>query len=473
MAAGDTIQGSAVPADPKPVEEWIGRVIDERYRVERTLGEGAMGAVFVAWHLKLNKHVALKIIHPDLAGRGDIAARFAREAMASAQIEHPHVATTLDYGTLPEGGAYLVMQLGQGRLLRNLMREGSLSWRLACQAAAQVADAIHAAHNAGIVHRDLKPDNILIEIREDGSPWVKVLDFGIARITKRGTLAYEKDESPTLTRVGTVMGTPGYMSPEQATGGTVNESSDLYSLGVVIWEMITGRSLFDERELSEIVAKQLTEQVPKLKGIGTPVELDDLIEKLLAPKSVDRPANANEVKEELQRIAELASTKPNPFVLPALSKLVHSPKLWTAGGVFAAIAGFVLLLQLGTDNGEPTRPAPKQQTVPPEVKQHIDTLLHAKHNQRQKAATWIQHHYSDHVPAYAHAVAKLELARGCKNRRSALKTIRELGDPKALPAVQRLHRAPKDGCGFLSLSDCHECIRAELRKTMSALRKRK
>src|SRR4051794_21206826 len=135
-----------------------------------------MGAVFIAEHLKLRKQVALKVIRAELAGNGEVAARFAREAMATAQFEHPHVASAIDFGTLAEGGAYLVMQLVRGRSLRDLLEQsGRLAWPMACELLAQVADALSAARLVGIVHRDLKPENILVEVREDGSHLAKIL----------------------------------------------------------------------------------------------------------------------------------------------------------------------------------------------------------------------------------------------------------------------------------------------------------
>jgi serine/threonine-protein kinase len=197
----------------------LGRELDGRYRIVRVLGEGGMGAVFVAEHLTLHKQVALKVIRAELAGNGEVAARFAREAMATAQFEHPHVASAIDYGTLPEGGAYFVMLLVRGRGLRSMCGghgdNARVPWRRACALGAQVADALSAAKAAGIIHRDLKPDNVLVEQREDGSDLVKVLDFGIAHIAPRDA-GTEGTANRQLTRVGMVMGTPGYMAPEQA-----------------------------------------------------------------------------------------------------------------------------------------------------------------------------------------------------------------------------------------------------------------
>ncbi|MFW6023832.1 MAG: serine/threonine-protein kinase, partial [Myxococcota bacterium] len=289
--------------------DWIGRVVDDRYEVVERLGEGGMGAVFIAEHLKLRKRVALKVILPEFAGDGEMAARFAREAMASAKLDHPNVASALDYGTLPEGGAYLVMQLVRGDSLQALIdAQGRLPWPRACAIAAQVSDALSAAHLEGIIHRDLKPDNILLEPRDGGNDLVKVLDFGIARLSAESTQGVE-GSAPTraLTRLGTVMGTPGYMSPEQAVGESVDHRTDLYALGVVLWEMLTGRELFEGHELTSIVTKQLTQDPPSVRqvtGDGTlPVDLEHLVLRMLARSAADRPEGAAEVRDQLQQLA--------------------------------------------------------------------------------------------------------------------------------------------------------------------------
>ena len=149
----------------------IGRIIDGRYRVVELLAEGGMGTVFIAEHLKLRKMVALKTIHASFLGNEEVAARFAREAMASAQLEHPHVASAMDYGALPDGGAYLVLELVHGPSLRaQIEKEGPAPWSHVCEIGAQIADALCAAHAMGIVHRDLKPENILLEARHGGAP---------------------------------------------------------------------------------------------------------------------------------------------------------------------------------------------------------------------------------------------------------------------------------------------------------------
>ncbi|MCA9658358.1 MAG: serine/threonine protein kinase, partial [Myxococcales bacterium] len=212
-------------------DAWLGRTIDNRYKIVELLGEGGMGAVFVAEHLSLRKQVALKVIRPEYAGIPEIAARFTREAMATAKLDHPHVASALDYGMLPDGAAYLVIQLVRGKPLRSLLDERSLAWPIACDIVGQIADALAGAHAEGIVHRDLKPDNVLLELRDDGRYLAKVVDFGIARVAtdaaSHGPVAGEG-----LTRMGMVMGTPGYMSPEQALGEQIDHRTDLYAVGV-------------------------------------------------------------------------------------------------------------------------------------------------------------------------------------------------------------------------------------------------
>ncbi|MDC0670649.1 serine/threonine-protein kinase [Nannocystis radixulma] len=294
------------PVDDRPTR-WVGRIIDGRYRIVELLGEGGMGAVFVAEHLKLHKHVALKTIRAQFAANSQAEARFTREALATARLDHPHVVSAIDYGQLPEGGAYLVIQLVRGRSLTKQIEEGSLGWLAACRLGAQIADALAAAHGLGIIHRDLKPDNILLEPRDDGSFHARVLDFGIARIAAdethtTGTLA---GIGKPITRMGAVVGTPGYMAPEQAVGQPVDVRADLYSLGVILWEACTGRYLWDAEAVTDLFAAQLSRPAPSLRNLRSdiPPMLSALVEQLLDRKPERRPANATVVRDELRKLA--------------------------------------------------------------------------------------------------------------------------------------------------------------------------
>ncbi|MFZ6181643.1 protein kinase domain-containing protein [Nannocystis pusilla] len=270
------------------------------------LGEGGMGAVYVAEHLKLHKHVALKTIRAQFAANSQAEARFTREALATARLDHPHVVSAIDYGHLPEGGAYLVIQLVRGHSLTKRIEQGPLTWQQACKLGAQIADALAAAHGLGIIHRDLKPDNILLEPREGDEFHARVLDFGIARVSGgegTGTIA---DISLPITRMGAVVGTPGYMAPEQAVGEKVDVRADLYALGVILWEACTGRYLWDAESLTDLFAAQLSKPAPHLHGatrLEVPPPLANLVAQLLARKPEERPATAVAVRDELRKLA--------------------------------------------------------------------------------------------------------------------------------------------------------------------------
>jgi serine/threonine-protein kinase len=303
-----------------PDEPWIGRVIDGRYQILDELGEGAMGAVFVAEHLKLGKKVALKVVRAEHVDDEEVAARFTREAMATARLEHPHIVSALDYGSLEDGSMYLVMQLVSGKTLRaQLMAGVEHSWADAAEIAAQVADALMAAHAAGIVHRDLKPENIMLQPRPGGVVHVQVLDFGIAHVPTD-----DADGAPgkPLTRVGRVMGTPGYMPPEQAMGEPVDERADLYALGVILWELLARRPLFTGADMGAIVANQLTMTPPAIGGM--PPELNELVLSMLKMKPKDRPESAAVVHTVLRRLVRRARQTPVSVSKPEAPSEGHS-----------------------------------------------------------------------------------------------------------------------------------------------------
>jgi len=462
------------PASKTDPEGWIGRIVDDRYRVVRRLGEGGMGAVFVAEHLTLHKPVAFKVVRAELAGNGEVAARFAREAMATAQFEHPHVASAIDYGTLPEGGAYFVMQLVRGRSLRAFMSNGRrLPWRRACEIAAQVADALSAAKSVGIIHRDLKPDNILVERRDDGSDLVKVLDFGIAHVAPRDASS-QGDAQPhrALTRVGTVMGTPGYMAPEQAVGDKVDHRADLYALGVVLWESITGGELWQGPDLTSVVTRQMTEPVPRLRDVVADTtlnpELDDLLQRLTARALSDRPEHAAEVRDVLRRLShtsapqisaaramaalqQLRESSVGPWVKQAVDRYSAQPptvRRLQAGGAALAVIALVTVLVPGEQTpagqapaanasepgAEAAAPSP---AAPPQTQPTVmDKMVQAAADVVHKAAPKLKP-----APAFPPELAtdvKIMLdAESPRDRRSAAEKVLAHQPPTAIAAHLR------------------------------------
>src|SRR4051812_6301929 len=239
---GDPLQASTnyhPEADP-----LLGKLVDGRYEVQAVLGEGGMGSVYKATHRALGKGFALKVMRADLARQGDLAARFIQEARAAAAIGHVNIVQITDFGELPSGAPFFVMELLEGEPLSKVIRRGGpLPARRAVHILSQVASGLAAAHKAGVIHRDLKPDNIHVGAKDA----IKILDFGVAKMAGAGR----------LTRAGMVFGTPHYMSPEQASGGEVDQRSDIYALGIIMYEMFTGRVPFEADSYMGVLTKHM------------------------------------------------------------------------------------------------------------------------------------------------------------------------------------------------------------------------
>ena len=283
------------PLRPKGSSDpLVGRVLAERYHMLKRLGEGGMGQVYLAEHVKMNRQCAVKVMNGALLTDSDSAQRFAREASNAARIIHPNVAAVFDYGET-DGLMYLVMEYVEGEpLTRLLEREGGLPPSRAVDIAHQVCEALVAAHELGIVHRDLKPDNIIVAAGKNGHDIAKVVDFGIAK-------AIEEGPNESLTRTGLVIGTPEYMSPEQLLGDPVDARSDIYSLGCILYQMLTGRRTFDEPTREQMIKRRLTEKAPHPKDLvpALPKTLDLIVARMLARTPNDRYAAAAEVRDLL------------------------------------------------------------------------------------------------------------------------------------------------------------------------------
>lgn len=465
--------------------QWIGREIEGRYRITRLLGEGGMGSVFVAEQLRLQKEVALKVIRPEFAGNGEVAARFAREAMATAQFEHPNVVSAIDYGTLPEGGAYFVLQLVSGESLRSLLdRERSLPWARACDVAAQIADALSAARAAGIVHRDLKPDNILIQAREDGGALAKVLDFGIAHVRSAGAESTTQLAGTQLTRVGTIIGTPGYMSPEQAVGEVVDHRSDIYALGAVLWESIVGAPLWDAPDVPSLFGRQLSETPLTMtvasKRTDIPRELEDLVTRILARSPAERPQQAGEVRDTLrQLIARQHALTSSPLIARFRTLGARQRQAVIAvGAAFAVVLLTVALVPRPSPNtkGTLTEAVAEKPVVDDDLldehKATISQVMEGRSRKMRRDAgrLLLAVEDFDDLPEHIQLVARFEAAESCPDRTAAITDLEESGDKQVLPALERIIDAPKTGCGFLRLEDCYSCIRAPTRKAIDTLR---
>ena len=278
-----------------PVE----RTIEGRYRLDKLLGRGGMGAVYQAEDLRLLRNVAVKILGSTFFGDAQALRRFEHEAQTSARLIHPNIITVHDYGVLNTAGAYLVMELAVGETLRSLLkRSRCVPASLAADWLEQILTAVGAAHTAGVIHRDLKPDNVFITQGDKGQQVAKVLDFGLAKIKQ---LEGSDSASPTavpFTTPGAVMGTFGYMAPEQLMGGVVNERSDLFSVGVITVEMLTGQRPFQGKTCHEQLAAIINQPFAFESEPAEACGLNKALQKSLAKEANDRFATAIEMQEQ-------------------------------------------------------------------------------------------------------------------------------------------------------------------------------
>jgi serine/threonine-protein kinase len=283
-------------------------VIDGKYRVRGVLGRGGMGTVFEAERLSIGGVVAIKVLHPDRARDAKAVRRFYKEARAAAAIGHPNICEVHDLGGLTDGSPYLVMERLVGETLAvRLTRQTVLQVDEAIDVLVQVLSALAAAHEKGIVHRDIKPENIFLAERIGCPPFAKVLDFGISKV-----IALDGDirDETRLTDHGVVMGTPSYMSPEQARGDrNLDERVDIYACGVILYEALTGRRPFPGRDPRTLLLQILTTTPPLASELrpGLPLGLDAVITRALARPRDDRYRTAQEMQLDLHELRQTAS----------------------------------------------------------------------------------------------------------------------------------------------------------------------
>jgi serine/threonine protein kinase len=330
--------GVQSPVTPRPLEEgsrMVGALLSGRYQIKRLCGEGGMGRVYEAEHIEIGKRVAIKVLHPAYSRTPDLVERFRREARAASRIEHPNVVNVTDFGTTADGSLFFVMEYIEGIELGLLIhREGALATLRVLHIAEQMCEALQAAHEAGVIHRDLKPENILllglggggrapqsgqsspgIEVRE-ASEFVKVLDFGIAK-------SAEVEEQPRrgkrLTRPGVAMGTPEYMAPEQAAGFPADPRSDIYAVGSIMYEMLTGVAPYEGDNVMEVLHKKANDPPRSLAELrpGLPAALVALVERAMARSPEDRPQSMADMSYEIHNIETALIMTPPPVTVPS------------------------------------------------------------------------------------------------------------------------------------------------------------
>jgi len=350
---------------PGGKDPYIGTTFDHRYKIEKLLGEGGMGFVYLARHKVIDKKVAVKVLRAEMAKDREILERFLQEARAASSIGNPHIIDISDFGDLPDGSTYFVMEFLDGQSLVQFNDKNNRQpFDVIAKISIQMANGLASAHEAGIIHRDLKPENIFIITRGLDKHFVKILDFGIAKVATSG--------ENKLTRAGAVFGTPHYMSPEQAAGSPLDHRTDIYSLGVMMYEMVSGVLPFTADNFMGILSQHMYQAPPPLGKLNLepqcPAELEAIIFKCLSKVPDDRYPDMHALSADLQRfqdgqvpeaVAQMASRPEGLSVGVTPDKPKKAPwlRLVAVGAVvMGATLGTVMVIISGP-NGNPN-PSP-------------------------------------------------------------------------------------------------------------------
>jgi serine/threonine protein kinase len=494
----------------------IGSMLDGRYRVDSVLGKGGMGRVYKGEHTGIGRAVAIKVLHPDLGKNKEAAARFQREALASGRLDHPNIVGVSDFGVMEDGSLYLVMEVLEGEGLgARLERDTRVPWIEAAEIVRQVLAGLRHAHDRGVVHRDIKPDNVFLA-RKDGEPIVKILDFGIAK------LYAGNGEDPAMTRAGLTVGTPAYLSPEQAVGGEIKPASDLYSLSVVFYEMLAGRAPFEDKDPLAIMTAHVSRDVPRFAEVAPdlalPAGLEDLIRHGLEKMQAERFGSANDYLARLDAVlrdagiaiaprgsgavaiptpgpgtltmppppaatpmpfahsslpgragtsAPTASFTPMPFASVRRSTTESTttepiPKKWLviAGIVLVVAIAIAIALKVGGSSGavKPKRDVPHEK--------HADSTPSAP--SAQPAAAPIAETV-DRDAQYKAAVHDLETSPTCTDRKAAVGKLVDLGDPRAIGELKTARYRMRGGVLGFGESNTNACLKADAEAGIKAL----
>jgi serine/threonine protein kinase len=304
---GASLRGTAAADNSDALDPLVGRLIDGRYRVIERVGTGGMGVVYKVEHQRMGKLAAMKVLHGDLAKDREVMKRFRREAEAVSQLTHPNAVQTFDFGTTADGALYLVMELVRGEDLGTILkRDGALPFRRAAPIFIQICGALGEAHELGIIHRDLKPENILVSRTKDGQDHVKVLDFGLAKLS-------EREESSEVTGKGEVIGTPYYMSPEQIRAEDLDQRSDLYSMGALMYRVLAGQPVFSAKTPVGVLTKHISDDpIPLAQRAPVSPEVEAVVMRCLAKLPEGRYPSADALREALAPLYEEARTSAPP-----------------------------------------------------------------------------------------------------------------------------------------------------------------
>lgn len=484
-------------SDSETFEQLVGKVVEKRYRIIEPLGQGGMGAVFRGEHVVIGRQVAIKVLHPKLGESKSFAERFAREAIAAGRLDHPNCVPVTDSGQLEDGTAYMVMELVKGRSLGNLLDDEGpkLAPVRALRITRHILRGLGHAHKAGIVHRDVKPDNVMLTEREENPDFARVLDFGIAKLRDA-----DNKEKEALTQAGMAVGTPSYLSPEQAMGDEVDHRSDIYSTAVLLFEMLTGRPPFTAANPVGILTKHASAPVPHLEDIASELkdypQVDAITQKGLAKSRDDRFASAEAFASEIDAVLQSLGTQltpppPDETQVAPTHPPAQSVRGTTDSGEFSgeftgptsaldptttdpnlATAGTALAVPFTVERTAVTAPKKSRKLKRPGA---IVAALVAVigialfFSTRSSDRTNTSPVSSDQI--LLKYVAGLKEGKTCKDRLAAVNALRALGDPRAIPELKKARKRMRGGTLGFGKKNVNRCLRKQAQKAINELEK--
>ena len=376
-----TSQMSISPLNPD--DPLVGVVLAGRYLVKRRIGEGGMGLVYEGLHRDIDKQVAIKVLRDDLSRRPEVVARFRQEAKSASRIGHENIVDISDFGETTRGASYFVMEFLEGEDLANVLgREVTVDAERVCRIVLQCCRALSATHAKGIVHRDIKPENIFLIKRDGVDDFVKIVDFGIAKMSD-----IETDGAPgrKLTKTGMIFGTPEYMSPEQAAGKDLDHRVDVYALGIILYECLAGRVPFEGDTFMGVLTQHLFAELPPINEMNPNAkvspELEMVIRKALAKDPADRYQDTEELAEAIAcaldgRLSRATvKTPPSAFGPPPLGYLAPVPRRKTSRWVWALTVSAAVALLAWVLLGPASAPASEAVASEASVEQSIDVAI--------------------------------------------------------------------------------------------------
>lgn len=431
-------------AESIPRDDRVGQVVDDRYSITELIGEGGMGSVYRAEHSTIRRPVAIKFLNSELRQFPETNARLRREAFAAGRLTHPNCVGVNDCGSLSDGSVYLVMEFVDGRTLERTIRQaGRLEVTRALRITRHVLRGLAHAHGLDVVHRDIKPENIVLVNQDGDADFAKILDFGIAKLLGE---AVEEAGGEALTRAGFALGTPTYMSPEQLSAASVDGRTDLYSVSVMLYEMIAGRPPFLGQDMVEIATQHLLKEPPPFSEVDKALSVPESVERLVRDGlHKDGDARIKTADEYLVRIdacladlaaGDIAREITTESCLPAPARLVsgvvararNATERWNRKQIAGAAAVAVTFCVLVAALSGPT-----------------------------------------HEEELSRALAQLTDGKKCQERREAVETLRALGDKAAIPALKKAQHRMYGGVLGIGQKNANACLRNDAKAAIKYL----